>query len=229
MMIVDWLNDLRARRSDPRSTKELREKLYSIVCDETDDDISIALHESGPGQRGNHRSVMQKFFLRRSICKDKIATLGRDDLLAVIEASKHPHYSVSKSLRESLVIASDLRSIALFFDTLHDSRMDRILYTIALHALALIDGKETVFRLHRTAPEAAKSFLILICYFLTEGVGVGKIHPGIKSMVMDDPDVVDALLDFMRQRKIKCFNDLDPVIFREVTEGAYMPLREGVL
>jgi hypothetical protein len=228
----DWVTDLATRKSEPRSTKELRETLLSIIQDELIDEMDKRLNDlvvSGGDSKDRRRLIMETTHIRTYACREKIDGFNKETLLAVLAASSNPNYVVSQNIRESVTADSDIRSTALFFDTLDCSELPRNCYFIALHQLAEMDGKEDVFRLHRSNPEAANSLLLLIIHFLSDGSGVGEIHPDIKSMVMENPDIVHDMLTFVRQRNLMFLTDLHPEPFLAAMETSYRPLMDGVL
>lgn len=230
--IKDWVTDLATRKSEPRSTKEIREELLSIIQGELIDEMDNSLNElaaSGGDSKERRRTIMEITHRRTQSCREKVDQLDKTTLLAVLGASSHPNYNVAQSIRESGMTVTDISATALFFDTLDRSDLPRSCYSIATHQLAQMDGKEDVFRLHRSTPEAANSLLLLIIHFLNEGTGVGEIHPEIKSMVTKNPDIVHDLLTFVRQRNLMFLTDLHPEPFLAAMETSYRPLRDGVL
>lgn len=229
----DWVTDLATRKSEPRTTKELREALFGVAKAESDELVAREKNAvaSTPviEHARNIRQITERADIRMLSCREKIDQLDKATLLAVLDASSHSNYNAYQSIRESVTAAGDIRSTALFFSTLDRSDLPRNCYFIATHHLAQMDGREDVFRLHRSNPEAANALLSLIIYFLTDGIGVGEIHPVIKSMIMKDPDIVHDLLMFSRQRQLTCLNDLHPEPFLAAMETSYRPLMDGVL
>jgi hypothetical protein len=226
----DWATDLATRKSEPRSTKELREVLYGIAKAESDELVAGEKNAAASAPHGPKiRQIIERADIRMRSIREKIDQFDKATLLAVIDASSYPNYNTYQSIRESVTAAGDIRSTALFFGTLDRSNLSRNCYFIATHHLAQMDSREDVFRLHRSNPEAANSLLLLIAHFLSDGTGVGAIHPEIKSMVMENPDIVHDMITFARQRDLDCLNDLHPELFLAAMETSYRPLRDGVL
>lgn len=219
--IRDWFENTVTFRKDKRSVKELREVLYSIAEAETDDRLS-AIRSHRKTARGNEEVILEQ-------CWDKIQTLNKVVLLAVIAASEHPEYKVRDRLRENLSVTLDLRDIAVFFGPLKASGVDKIAYSGALWNLSKLCKKEDIHRLHRENPDGANALLRLILHFTQHGTGVGKIDPEIHKMVLEAPEVVDGMISFSFQRKLTCLNDLTPGEFREVMATPAASLRDGVL
>lgn len=230
--IKDWVTDLATRKSEPRPTKEIREALFSIIQDELIDEMDKSLNAlaaSGGDSQRRRRTIMEITHIRTRSCREKVDQLDKTTLLAVLNASSHPNYDTYQSIRRSVTAAGDIGATALFFDTLDRSDLPRNCYFIATHQLAQMDSREDVFRLHRSNPDAANSLLLLIIHFLSDGTGVGEIHPEIKSMVMQNPDIVHDMLTFVRQRNLMFLTDLHPEPFLATMETSYRPLMDGVL
>jgi hypothetical protein len=61
------------------------------------------------------------------------------------------------------------------------------------------------------------------------GIGVGGIRPEVRKMVIADPEMGYEFLDFIKDRKLQSFHDLDSESLTEMKENTVQPLRNGFL
>lgn len=231
---MGWLSEImqnvswRKRQKRP-STYELRMCLSNLA--ETERDETYVRDLAGITERSGRAYKLAHLNLGLTLTDRAIEGYKRDTLLAVLEASKHPSYSLLNTMRGDDK-ESNVRGTALFFGAMEQLGIKKRRRSLCLMNLSLMTGASDVSVLHRRSPEGAEALLRVVHHVIGDSVSLTDIEPmrsDLLELVMNHPEKADALIEFIDQRRGMSLADLHPQVFLDAMNTRTQSMRDGVL
>lgn len=220
----------RRKRSKKPSLYDLRMRLSNLA--EKERDGLYARYIACIPDKASRDYNLAHLNLGLSLSNRAIARYQRDTLLAVIEASEHPSYSLIDTMREdSDAGETSTRDTALFFGTLHQLGISNQSRHFSLFNLSQMSGVSDLSSLHARSPEGANALLRISHFASTrsEITANEPMHPELLEMVMLHPEKTEALIEFIEERRVTSLADLHPQIFLDAMSTESQSMRGGVL
>lgn len=224
MKKVSW----RKRQKQP-STYELRMCLSNLA--EIERDETYARDLASITERSERAHNLAHLNLGLTLTDRAIEGYKRDTLLAVLEASKHPSYSLINTMRGDGK-EDHVRAAALFFGAMEQLGIKNRRRALCLMNLSLMTGASDVSVLHRQSPEGAEALLRVVHHAIGDSVSLTDNDPmrsDMREMVMNHPEKADALIEFIDQRRGMNLSDLHPQVFLDAMVTETRSMRDGVL
>jgi hypothetical protein len=199
---------------------------------EQERDLSYARFILPISNRESHKYNLAHLNLELTRFNRSITGYQRDTILALIEAAKHPEYSLIHTMRDGYDNEISVRDSALFFGTLHQLDVSERLIPMHLYYLSTMSGVDDLSVLHGRSPEGANALLRLSYHVSTKSETItsnDEMHPELLEMVMNHPEKTDALIDFIEQRQITTLAGLHPQLFLDAISTESQSMRGGVL
>lgn len=230
---MGWLRGImkkvsRRKGQKQPSTYELRMCLSNLA--EIERDETYARDLASITERSERTHKLAHLNLGLTLTDRAIEGYNRDTLLAVLEAAKHPSYSLINTMRGDGKEAH-VRSAALFFGAMEQLGIKRRRRSLCLMNLSLMTGASDVSALHRRSPEGAEALLRVVHYVMGDAVSLTESDPmraDLREMVMNHPEKADALIEFIDQRGMS-LADLHPQVFLDAMNTRTQSMRDGVL
>jgi hypothetical protein len=222
------MKKVREKRQKQPSLYELRMRLSNLAEDERNE--TYARYITPIPDRAARRYNLSHLDLGLTLSDRAIEGYQRSTLLAVIEASTHPAYSLIDTMRGDGDETS-VRNTAIFFGTMHHLGISERMMAVSLHHLSEMSGASDLSELHNRSPEGAKA-LLRLSYHATRSETAtlnGQMNPDLLEMVMDYPEKTDALIEFIEQRRVSSLAGLHPQLFLDAISTESQSMRDGVL
>lgn len=210
-----------------RSTEDIRHTLIDLMHHRMKENMlrSVA---ADPSKADHARNNMN---LGVALTKNKIQSLQRDTMLAMLKAAERPGYSIANALRKDSGMAENetqVRDVALFFDVLRKSGTEPAYYGTALSRLRSITKTDNLALLIHVHPEYARAVLRLVLNFTTKFGGPTDVEPTLHSLLKESPETADDIIAYAGDRGITGLESITREALMD-WQATTTPLRDGAL